>query len=709
MADIISALGAGSGVNIKELATNLVTAAREPQQKQIDSRKTEAETKISAVASILSTVSAFNDAIENIGNTKLFHRTPVSSDSSKVAVEFIEGSAPSAFSGQIAVDQLATQSTLRFGPLTTLDRNLAGGVLKIVNDTGLTRNFGAVSTLDMKVTSKGLSANALGWNAAYAAEGATTQAFASLANYFANGGIVKLTTGADGRPTEIALSDGSSTPLTLKITDPANYPPIQDNGVPQQGTLTIGGVQTGADELSFVFSGSLASQTTGLNAAGKTTLVGSLLKQLSKHVSATEVANPDYESGANIKLATKAAPPVGTEIASIDLTQYKTLTSLRDKIDSMDGLDANVVQGTINGVNGYYLVVKGGTGAASRMMASISGFTPLELDTSAGAVVKGQDAIVSVDGISMTSATNKFDEIIPGVRFTAVAKTQPGEKVSVSSRTNTEALSQAASILIGGFNTLQQAIAAQIKYDADPAKKGSLSGSTAARGVLADLRRFTTQPIAGYGSNTYTLAQIGVRTNKDGSLTLDEKVFAKMIAEKPDVVEAVLASKQSVSDSRIKVASIASTVPAGQYTLLKKDATTWTINGLDAKVSNNRLSGPAGSAMEGVVLQVPNAVLAAPVGYAATLSYGVGLLDRFKTMLSKVENKDSPLSVVSTGAEGAITKLKEEQAKLDTRMKALENRYLSQFIAMENKTLSNKSTQDSLTNFMDSWRASLKS
>ena len=708
MADIISALNAGSGVNIKELTSSLVSAAREPQQKQITTRKKEAETKISSVASILSTVSSYNTALSGIGNTKLFQRLPVSSDATKVSVEFKDGTAPAAFSGNVAVTQMATQSALRFGPITSLDQNIAGGTLKITNDANITRSFGALSSLDLQATSQGLTAAALGWDPSYAASGATTNAYAGLANFFANGGLMKITTGADGRPAEIALSDGSATPLTLKIDDPLSYAPIEDAGVPQQGTLTIGGVKTGADQLSFVLGGTLSPLTSGLTSADKTTLVGSLVKTLSARINVGAVNNPDFESGTAIKLATRNAAPIGTEVASLDLSQYKTITSLRDKISSMDGLDANIVQGTINGAAGYYLIVKGSSGSTNRMMASVSGFTPFQMDQSAGSVSKGQDALITVDGISMKSASNSFDNIIPGVRFTALAKTDIGETVSVRSKTDTDALSNAMSVLVAGFNVLQQSVAEQTKFDVDATKKGGLAGSTAARGVLAELRRFTTQPLAGYGSGTYTLAEIGVRTNKDGSLTLDEKTFAKMLSEKPDVVEAILASKQSVSDSRISVSSLSDKVPPGRYVIAKKDLTTWTINGVDATVANNRLTGVVGTTLEGLQLTVPTAVLAAPVGYSTTFNYGIGLIDRLKTMLTNVENANSPLNVLVNTAKTAITKLTVDEQKLDTRMKALEKRYMTQFIASESAAVSGKSTQTSLTQFMDSWSASLK-
>lgn len=708
MADILSALNAGSGINIRELTTSLVTAAREPQQKQFDLRKAEAETKISAVASILSTVSSYNSALASIGNTKLFQRLPVSSDNTKVSVEFKDGVAPPAFSGQVAVNQLATQSALRFGPLTSLDTNISGGSLKITNDADITRTFDSISSLDLEVTSQGLTEAALGWDPNYAASGATTSAYAGLANFFANGGVMKITTGEDGRPTEIALSDGTAKPLTLKIADPLNYPPIEDAGVPQQGTLTIGGVKTGDDQLSFVLSGTLAPLTTGLTEAEKTTLVGSLVQNLSTHVNVGTVNNPDFESGAAIKLATRNAESIGVEIADLDLSQYKTLTSLRDKVSSIEGLEANIVQGTINGVTGYFLVVKGETGSTNRMMASVSGFTPFQLDTGAGAVTKGQDALITVDGISMTSASNSFDDIIPGVRFNAEAKTAIGESVSVRSKTDTEALSNAMSVLVAGFNVLQQTIAEQTKFDTDGSKKGGLAGSTAARSVLAELRRFTTQPLTGYGSATHTLAEIGVRTNKDGSLSLDEAVFAKILAEKPDIVEAVLASKQSVSDSRVRVSSLSDKVPPGSYVIAKKDLTTWTINGIDATVANNRLSGPAGSLMEGLKLTMPTNVLAAPVGYSTTFNYGVGLIDRLKTMLSNVEQTNSPLNVLANSASTTMTKISSDVEKLDVRMKSLERRYLTQFIASENAAMAGKATQTSLTQFMESWSAGLK-
>jgi flagellar hook-associated protein 2 len=708
MVDIISALGAGSGLNIQELSKNLVTAAKEAPQKQINTKKTEAQTRISSVSTILSTVSSFNSSLSALGNTKLFQRTPVSSDNSKVTVEFKDGSAPPAFSGAIGVNELAKASTLRFGPLSTLDQNISGGTLKIVNDVNVTRNFGALSSLDLQATNKGLTASALGWDPAYAADGATTDAYAGLANFFANGGLIKITTGANGRPTDIELSDGTAKPLTLKISDPENYAPIEDTGVPQQGTLTIGGIQTGANELSFVFGGTLASQTVGLTNVQKTTVVGSLLKNFSTHVNVGIVNNPDFESGAVIKLATKNAVPAGAEVATIDLSQYKSLSALRDKLDSMDELDANIVQGSIDGVSGYYLMVKGQTGAANRLMAATTGFTALSLDTSSGAVTKGRDASITVDGVSMTSASNQFDDIIPGVRFTALAKTNAGETVSVGSTTNNDALTQAMSTLVGGFNTLQQTIAEQIKYDPDRTKRGGLSGSTPARNLLNELRRFSTQPIAGYGTGTFSLAELGVRTNKDGSLTLDETVFSKVLAANPSMVEAVLASKQNVSDSRIKIAGVTAQVPPGRYIIEKKDATTWTINGQTAKVTANRLSGPDGSMLADLKLAIPNAVLAAPVGYSATVNYGIGLVDRVKTMLSKVEGKDSAINAITANAEADVKKLETDQAKLDARMTALQKRYMIQFIAMENATKANKSTQTSLTQFVDSWTAMLK-
>jgi flagellar hook-associated protein 2 len=183
----------------------------------------------------------------------------------------------------------------------------------------------------------------------------------------------------------------------------------------------------------------------------------------------------------------------------------------------------------------------------------------------------GQDAKISIDGVSISSSTNVFDKAIPGVTITAVGVTDANTPVTIKSETNTTALTAAINSLVTGYNQVISTMTAEMAYNStDNTKSGGLANNATARTLVEQLRSFTTQQIQGYDNNVYTLADIGVKTNRDGTLTLDQAAFDAALTTKPDMVAAVMASKQSISDSRLSPGKIDSTAKAGVYTIKKE-------------------------------------------------------------------------------------------------------------------------------------------
>ena len=68
MVDIVNALNAGAGIDIKTLAKNLTDTVRVPQQAAIDNRKSALNAKISSVGKIMSVVNTFSSAMTAVGN-----------------------------------------------------------------------------------------------------------------------------------------------------------------------------------------------------------------------------------------------------------------------------------------------------------------------------------------------------------------------------------------------------------------------------------------------------------------------------------------------------------------------------------------------------------------------------------------------------------------------------------------------------------------
>ena len=275
-------------------------------------------------------------------------------------------------------------------------------------------------------------------------------------------------------------------------------------------------------------------------------------------------------------------------LLSMDLTSTDTLVTVRDKINTISGMTATIVQGGTETNPLYYLSVKSATGSINNFYADVTGVgstSPLDaadtsnLDPAAdgllanyySTVTVGQDAKISIDGVSISSSTNVFDKAIPGVTITAVAPTDSSGPVLIKSETNTSALTTAITSLVTGYNQVISTMATEMAYNAkDNTKSGGLANNAIARTLLEQLRSFTTQQIQGYNDKIYTLADIGVKTNRDGTLTLDQAAFGSALSSNPDMVAAVLASKQSISDSRLIPGQILSSAKAGVYTIKKE-------------------------------------------------------------------------------------------------------------------------------------------
>ena len=245
----------------------------------------------------------------------------------------------------------------------------------------------------------------------------------------------------------------------------------------------------------------------------------------------------------------------------------------------------------------------------------------------------GVDAIIEANGQTYNSATNRFGNLIVGVNIDV--KKVSSSEVRLSTNRNSDLFVLAAQTIVDGYNSMLKSITSEIQYDPDVKKRGGLANDFVARSFMSQLRSLTTQPITNYGGTgkTYTLADIGISTNRDGTWYLDASKIEAMAQDKPEVLEAVVSTdtnSQGILDRMKKVTSTA----------------------LDAK-------------------------------------------EAFQKLADKTKNTD-------------LAKIDEELEKLNNEMEALQNRYLTQFTAMQSKLYDAQNTQSSLTNFMTAWTAGMK-
>lgn len=219
---------------------------------------------------------------------------------------------------------------------------------------------------------------------------------------------------------------------------------------------------------------------------------------------------------------------VGTETFNVALGATNTITQLRDAINTATGgkgLSATVV----NGDAGNVLVLnaaKAGTAGAITINAtgSIATFTNgLAVTTTA------TNAVVKVDGVTRTADSNRLTDLISGVTID-LTKAQDNSTFTLDIVADNANVRTAMQTFVGAYNAALTQLRNASAYNAESRTGGPLLGDAAVRGLQQQLR-------GAIGDAFDELSAIGIRSSKDGSLSIDVSKFDAALAANPAAVE----------------------------------------------------------------------------------------------------------------------------------------------------------------------------
>ncbi len=217
----------------------------------------------------------------------------------------------------------------------------------------------------------------------------------------------------------------------------------------------------------------------------------------------------------------------GSSSITIDNTN-NTLKGIRDEINENTAL--GVTATIVNDGSGtpYRLTLTSkATGESSMMRIAVVGDVALSnlLSQDPDGVQNltqtavAQDAALTVNGISVVSATNTVSEAIQGVKMTLAA----AGSSTVSVALNTSAMTSAINDFGNAFNNLHNIASQLTAYDTDKKTGAALVGDSTLRNIQTRIRSLLNTPQSS-GTLT-TLSQIGVSFTKDGTLSVDPTKF----------------------------------------------------------------------------------------------------------------------------------------------------------------------------------------
>jgi flagellar hook-associated protein 2 len=394
-----------------------------------------------------------------------------------------------------------------------------------------------------------------------------------------------------------------------------------------------------------------------------------------------------------------------------------TLTGLTEELNKIQGISASLLDtGT-----GYALIIKSedGTGNALNPASIDEIKSALKMDNNApdGVVTainplgvastetEARNASLLVDGVAVQRSSNEFEDLFTGHKITLNAV---GTSTLRSSDTSASVKDRLSNFL-ATVNELKSYLSEATQRGINGAKPGPLAGDIAAQSIQNRIRNIATQPITGFGGDPLYLAQIGVQTERDGTLTLNAERFERALEENPELANALFTTKYSSPNADLSIQGLSFAPPKpGTYDLVYNKSTnpeTATLDGQPLTISTNSNGNVMLRSNDGDTRGVM-ITLGTNETLTTTVSYGQSLADQLQDYGDTLLGTSGLLARRETDLDKDLLEFETEIEDLDSKVEQLTARYNTQFGRMEAVISSLKRTGEYMQSMMDSWIAS---
>lgn len=249
---------------------------------------------------------------------------------------------------------------------------------------------------------------------------------------------------------------------------------------------------------------------------------------------------------------------------TIDATN-NTLAGVRDAINAAGmGVSASIV---FNGTDHQLVLTSNDTGEKNSL--KVTGIAELTYDpTNPGSdtmttTVAAMDSRAVIDGITITSNSNSMNDAIEGVSIFLRKVDANAAAFTVSEDTN-KAVS-AVKAFVDGYNELMTTVKSIAGYDPETETGGPLLGDATVRSIVNQVQRIISTPVDGLDGKYRFIGDIGMATQKDGTLSLDESKLRAAISDNAIDVGRIFSEGAGVTDSLLSYVEATDATQRGTY------------------------------------------------------------------------------------------------------------------------------------------------
>ncbi|WP_373388110.1 flagellar filament capping protein FliD [Pseudomonas alcaligenes] len=495
-------LGVGSGIDIDSIVTALVNAEKAPKTQQLDRLEKATTSRFSALGTLKGSLSAFQTAVQSLNKTSIFETRTASTNNSSVLTA---KAASSAIAGKysVQVEQLASSSKVGLQSVATSTTTFNSGKLTISAGSSSIE----VDVTDDNNTLAGIrdSINEQGKSAGISATIVSDASGSRL--------VLSSSKAGEGNDIAVAVTEDGVTSGSVALTTQAFQP---------SASLRLPSFASGP---TTTFQGGDIAITAGDVNLNVTIPDGFTLEDVRDMININ--GNPQ---GISAAIETDAS---GSRL----VLSSSNGTGLMASVTSTGGAIGSNALTTLN--------------PASGVMATVSG--PNSTTGAAGIITKAQSAVLYVDGLKVVSESNSVTSAIDGVTLNLAsvqssADIAAGKTVDVTVGIDKATVKSNLQKFVDAYNSLmttagQLTAVVPVGEDENPVT-GALVGDATVRGLVAGLRGELVK-MAG-DSGVRALAELGITTQKDGTLKIDDTVLTTALDSNFDKVAEYLAGDKGL-------------------------------------------------------------------------------------------------------------------------------------------------------------------
>lgn len=262
-------------------------------------------------------------------------------------------------------------------------------------------------------------------------------------------------------------------------------------------------------------------------------------------------ASSDVVAGGTLTLtvAGKSYPPADATTGvqtPITISQGDTLANVAYKI-RQSGAPVSAVALTDSDGNSYLSISSLATGKPLDLSTDLGinftragAATGNDLTFGTPTYTAATNAKVLVDGLRFERTSNSPTDVIPGVTLN-LTKQAPGAPEDLVVSTDSAATQARLQKFVDAYNGVMTLVQRQLNVTKSTDREKSLVGDRAVRDLQSKIQQLLVGKVQGLGS-VRTLADVGVKTARDGSVSIDATTLGRALSNDPGAVNALFST-----------------------------------------------------------------------------------------------------------------------------------------------------------------------